>query len=246
VTARARNRDRDRDYSAWIVAGILFVVLAGFSRSFFLRPIFGTTPEWAAPEPIFYLHGTVFAAWFAFLAVQTWLIRDRELRLHRRLGYVGAGLGAGVVILGTYAALRAANRATGFMGVPLPAGQFLAVPLIEIALFAIFLGLAVLNRNKPASHKRLILLASVDLVGAAIARIPLMMPSLPIWLDSVVYAAFVAAIASWDLSARRRLRPETIWGGAALIGLNFAALPIGATEAWQAAAHWMMSFASAP
>jgi hypothetical protein len=73
-----------------------------------------------------------------------------------------------------------------------------------------------------------------------------MMPILPVWIDSVVYAGFVAALASWDLSACRRIRPETLWGGAALIGLNFAALPIGQTAAWQAAAHWMMSFASAP
>ena len=241
----ARARTLDRDYSAWIVAGILIVVLAGFGRSFFLRPVFGM-PAWAAPEPIFYLHGTVFAAWFALLAVQTWLIREHSLRLHRRLGYVGAGLGAGVALFGTYAALRAANRATGFMAVPLPAVQFLAVPLVEIALFAVFLSLAVLNRNKPASHKRLILLASIDLLGAAVERIPLMMPMLPIWIDSVVYAAFVAAIGSWDLSVSRRLRPETLWGGLALIGLNFAALPIGQTGAWQAIAHWMMSFASAP
>jgi hypothetical protein len=244
MAARARNLDRD--YSAWIVAAILLCLLTGFSRSFFLRPFFGTTPAWAAPEPIFYLHGTIFSAWFALLAVQTWLVRDGQLRLHRRLGYAGAALGTGVFAFGTYAALRAANRPSGFIAVPLPAAQFLAVPLIGLALFAVFLSLAVLNRNRPASHKRLILLASIDLLGAAIARVPMMMPILPVWIDSVVYAGFVAALASWDLAVSRRLRPETLWGGAALVGLNFAALPIGQTEAWQSAAHWMMSFASAP
>jgi uncharacterized membrane protein YozB (DUF420 family) len=242
----ARARSSDRDYSAWIVAAILLCVLGGFSRSFFFRPFFGTTPAWAAPEPIFYLHGTIFSAWFALLAVQTWLIRDGALRLHRRLGYAGAALGTGVVLFGTYAALRAANRPSGFIAVPLPPEQFLAVPLVGLALFAVLLGLAVINRNRPACHKRLILLASIDLLGAAIARIPMMLPILPVWIDSVVYAGFVAALASWDLSACRRIRPETLWGGGALIGLNFAALPIGQTAAWQVAAHWMMSFASAP
>ena len=242
----ARAVRSDRDYSAWIVGAILLVVLTGFSRSFFLRPLFGSAPDWAAREPIFYLHGAVFSAWFLLLAVQTWLIRARALRLHRRLGYAAATVGAGVVVIGIYASLRAANRPGGFMGVPVPAVEFLAVPLVEIALFAIFLALAVLWRNRPASHKRLILLASIDLLGAAIARIPLMLPVLPIWIDTIVYAAFVAAMAAWDLNGNRRIRPETLWGGAALIGGNFAALFIGATGAWQAAGLWMMSLTGPP
>jgi hypothetical protein len=242
----ARVMRSDRDYSAWIVGAILLVLLTGFSRSFFLRPLFGTAPDWAAREPVFYLHGTVFSAWFVVLAVQTYLVRAGALRLHRRLGYAAAALGAGVVVFGTYASLRAANRPGGFMDVPLPAVQFLAVPLVEIALFAVFLGLAVLRRNRPASHKRLILLASIDLLGAAIARIPLMMPILPIWIDTIVYAAFVAAMAAWDLDGGRRVRPETLWGGAALIGGNFAALFLGATTGWQAVGHWMMGLAGPP
>ena len=132
------------------------------------------------------------------------------------------------------------------MAVPLPAVQFLAVPIVEIALFAIFLGMAVLRRNQPASHKRLILLASIDLLGAPVERLPLMMPVLPIWIDSVVYAAFVAAIAAWDLNTGRRVRAETLWGGAALIVGNFLALFLGATAAWQAVGHWMMSLTGPP
>ena len=66
-------------------------------------PLFGTKPGWAAKESIFYLHGTVFSLWFALLAYQTFLIRQRSLRLHRKLGYAGIGLGVVVVMLGCYA-----------------------------------------------------------------------------------------------------------------------------------------------
>jgi hypothetical protein len=46
-------------------------VCLGFSRTFFLRAWY---PDWAqahgAPEPIFYVHGVAFAAWFLLLLAQ--------------------------------------------------------------------------------------------------------------------------------------------------------------------------------
>jgi uncharacterized membrane protein YozB (DUF420 family) len=241
-----RTLKADRPFAAAIVGAIILVVLIGFSRSFFLMPLFGAKPYWAAKEPIFYLHGTVFSLWFVLLAYQTVLIRQRSLRLHRKLGYAGAGLGALVVLLGSYVGIRAANRPGGFVGVPFPPEQFLAVPIIGMALFAVFLTLAIVNRHKPVSHKRFILLASIDLLGAPVARLPLMMPAIPFWIDSVVYSAFVLALGYWDLQCRGKLRPETLFGGSALVLINFAAVPIGSTALWQSFALWLMSFAAPP
>lgn len=242
-----RSLKDDRPFAAAIVAAILLVVLIGFSRSFFLLPILAGKPDWAAKEPIFYLHGIVFSLWFAFLAYQTYLIRQRSLRLHRKLGYAGAVLGAGLVLLGCYAALRAANRpGGGFIGVPFPPEQFIAVPFIGMILFAVFLTLAVVQRHRPASHKRYMLLASIDLLGAPIARVTLMVPAIPIWIDSIVYSAFVIALAYWDMQTRGRLQRETLYGGLALVLVNFLALPIGSTQIWQNFALWMMSFVGPP
>jgi uncharacterized membrane protein YozB (DUF420 family) len=241
-----RTLKADRPFVAAIVAAILLIVLVGFSRSFFLMPLFGTKPEWAAKEPIFYLHGTVFSLWFALLAYQAFLVRNHSLRLHRKLGYAGAALGTAIVLLGIYVAVRAANRPGGFLGVPFPPEHFLAVPILGMTLFAVLLTLAVVNRHQPASHKRLMLLASIDLLGAPIARIPLMMPSLPFWIDTLVYSGFVVAIGYWDLQTRGKLRPETLYGGAAVVLVNFAAIPIGSTQVWQSFALWMMSFAGPP
>ena len=115
-----------------------------------------------------------------------------------------------------------------------------------MALFAVFLTLAVINRHRPESHKRYILLASIDLLGAPVARLPLMMPAIPLWIDSIVYGAFVFALGYWDLETRGKLRPETTFGGTALVVVNFAALPIGSTVLWQNFARWMMSFTGPP
>src|SRR5215213_1603853 len=93
--------------------------------------------------------------------------------LHRTLGWYGAGLAAAMVATGTYAALVAANRPTGFTGMPVPPLQFLAVPAFDILLFPAFVALAVVKRRDAQAHKRLMLLASVNLVAAAFARWPL-------------------------------------------------------------------------
>lgn len=236
----------DRTYVAVIVAAILLVLFAGFSRSFYLLPAFGSPPDWAAREPIFYLHGTILSLWFALLACQTYLVRARSLRLHRNLGYFGVGLGAVVLVFGTYAALRAADRPGGFIGVSLPPQQFLTVPLSGMALFATFLTLAIFNRKKMASHKRLMLLASLSLLGAPIARIPAMFPLLPVWLDVLVFTGFTALMAYWDIQTRGKPTLETWLGGPAIVLVTLAALPVGATAEWQHAALWMMSFTGPP
>jgi len=237
--ARALTRT-DRTYAGWLTSGILLVVVVGFGRSFFLAPFFAQRPSWAAPEPLFFLHGGVFATWFVLLAVQTWLIRARSTALHRQLGYWGAGLAAGIVVLGMHVSLVAANRATGFTEVPVPPEQFLLVPVLDMLTFAAFTTLGVVRRNRAASHKRWMLLASITLLGAPVARLPFMLPWLPIYIDLLTYAAFILAMIVWDLDTRRRLSPETMWGGGAILVLKTAALFVMGTGAWTSVALEMM------
>ncbi len=92
--------------------------------------------------------------------------------MHRRVGPYGAVLAVVMVVLGILGALVAARRATGFVGVPVPPLQFLAVPLFDVALFALFVAMAIGQRATAQSHKRWMLLATVNLVTAAIARWP--------------------------------------------------------------------------
>ena len=97
---------------------ILATVIVGFSRSFFLRPLF---PEWPSPsETVFYVHGAFFTAWIALLVVQASLVATGRTARHRTIGPFGAVLAAAMVVLGTFGALIAARRPGGFVGVPVP------------------------------------------------------------------------------------------------------------------------------
>jgi hypothetical protein len=240
-------RTRDGAFAIAIAGAIVAVVLVGFSRSFFLLPLYAGQASWAAKEPIFLAHGAIFAAWYAVLAAQVALIRTGNVRIHRRLGYVGAGVGALVFVAGVLAALRAANRPGGFIDVPVPPDQFLTVPLFGMALFGAFQALAVLWRNQGPRHKRMILLAGISLLSAPVARITSMLAgAAPPMFDIIVQAVLVAAMLAWDAVTLRRLRADTVIGGAAVVGLSAAALPIGATQGWLAIAHALMALVPPP
>src|SRR2546426_11548791 len=131
---------------------ILATVIVGFSRSFFLRPLF---PERPSPsEMIFYVHGVVFTAWIVLLVVQASLVAGGRTELHRKIGPFSAGLAAAMVVLGTLGALIAARRDTGFFGITIPPLQFLPGPIFHMILFPPFPWPAIAQPPNPPSHKR--------------------------------------------------------------------------------------------
>ena len=237
----------ERLFYLGLAAAITAAVVLGFSRTFFLRAWF---PEWArahgAPETIFYVHGVGFAAWFLLLLVQPSLVTAGRVDLHRRLGVFGAGLAVLMVILGTVGALIAAGRPTGFVNVPAPPLQFLVVPLADIALFGVFVTLAIVNRGRPQRHKRYMMLASIAIVEAAVARWPFAVMAAPSpvpgfsTLDLFV-DLFLVPMVVWDLASRGRLHPVTLGGGAALIVVQPLRMMLGGTDAWLAFAGWAVS-----
>jgi uncharacterized membrane protein YozB (DUF420 family) len=229
-----RGSPERRFYTGMAVAMAL-AVLVGFSRSFFLRPLF---PAWPSPsEPIIYVHGAVFTAWCILLVAQTSLVNAGRTPQHRRLGVAGAVLAAAMVVLGVYASLVAARRPSGFVGVDAPPLVFLLIPLADMVLFAAFVSLAVLKRRDLQAHKRYMLLGSTSLMTAAVGRWPGVITAPPL-VGYLVSDLFLAALVAWDLKARGRLHPVTLWGGMSLVLSQPLRLWLSETPAWLAVARW--------
>ena len=225
----------ERRFFTGIALAMLATVIVGFSRSFFLRPLF---PDWPSPsETIFYVHGAAFTAWIVLLVAQTSLVARRRTELHRKIGPYGAALAAAMVVLGTVGALVAARRATGFTQVPIPPLQFLAIPIFDMILFAAFVWLAIAQRGNSQTHKRLMLLATVNLVTAAIARWPGVLPLGPLAFFGLT-DLFIVALAIWDFRTRGRLHPVTLWGGLLIIVSQPLRLVVSSTQAWLTFARW--------
>jgi hypothetical protein len=186
---------------------------------------------------IFYAHGTAFTAWILLLLIQASLVSTGRTALHRRIGPYGAALALAMVVLGTVGALIAARRASGFVGVPIPPLQFLAVPIFDMILFAPFVALAVAKRGDAQSHKRWMLLATINLVTAAIARWPgVLALGPPVFFG--LTDLFIVALAVWDFRSRGRLHPVTLWGGLLIIVSQPLRLVVSGTAGWLAFAHW--------
>jgi uncharacterized membrane protein YozB (DUF420 family) len=226
----------ERRFYTGMALAILMTVFVGFARSFFLRPLF---PNWPSPsETIFYIHGTVFSTWIALLLVQASLVAGGRTDLHRRVGPFGVALAAIMVVLGVFAALIAARRPTGFVDVPVPPLQFLAVPIFDIVLFALFVGMAVVRRRDPQSHKRWMLLATINLVTAAVARWPVAYNFGPAVFFAVT-DLFLVPLIIWDFRTRGRLHHATLLGGLPIVASQPLRLVVSGTEGWLAFAGWL-------
>jgi hypothetical protein len=208
---------------------IAATVFLGFSRSFFLRTYFDPTPlAWP-----FVVHGMVFTAWIALFVTQTALIATRRVVAHRQLGWVGAGLAAPMVGVAMVAAIVSGRRdiAAGYVEESL---TFFATPVLSMIVFAALLGAAIVLRGRPETHKRLMLLATVSLLDAAVARWPF--PSLvgtPLGYYGIT-DAFILAALLYDFVSRRSVSPVYLWGGLAIVAGQWLRDVLGATAPWHA------------
>lgn len=208
----------ERRFFTLFTLAIALVVLIGFARTFFFRGLFPGAQGYAAPEPIFSIHGIFFTAWIGLLVLQALLIRWRRVDLHRAVGWAGLVLACVVVVLGAYGSLIAAQRPGGFIGVPLPPTQFLIFPILDMLLFAGFFALAIFWRHRSQSHKRLMVLAAVNLVEAAIIRIPIGIigAGAPFTSRGLSYL-FIVALIIWDYRSSGRMHRVTLWGGLLIV-----------------------------
>ena len=196
-------------------------------------------PTWPSPpETIFYVHGALFTAWIVSLVAHAWLVGAGRTNVHRRIGLWGAVLVVFMVVVGVLGALIAARRPTGFVGIPVPGLQFLVVPLTDMLLFASFVGLAIAKRGDPQAHKRWMLLASLNLITAAIARWPgvITIGAPPLFFG--LTDLFLVALVIWDRVSRGRVHSATKWGGLLIVVSQPLRLVVSGTAAWLAFARW--------
>lgn len=146
-----------------LTAGIVLLGFGGTVGPKLIHPA-------VAPPRILWVHGAVFSTWIVFFILQSALVRTRNVRQHRFLGWFGAGLGLAMVPLGIATAIAMVRFETYRLH---QAGRyaFIIIPFFDIAVFAVCLVLAIWWRRKPELHRRLIFLATCGLLTAAFARI---------------------------------------------------------------------------
>lgn len=236
-----KSSEASRRHERWFFGGIAVAltatVLAGFAPTYYLN---GIAEQAFELTPLLHLHGAAFTAWMLLLIAQTSFIAVGARGLHIRLGLVGAALAAVMTILGPIVAVE--RTATGQIAdLGAPPLVFLAVPILGMAVFAALVAAALYYRKRsPAAHKRLMVLATLELVTAGVSRLPVVAEWGPLGFFAVT-DVYVLAIAAYDLVAIRRIHAATLWGGALFIVSQPMRLVIGGSAAWLAFAGWLTS-----
>lgn len=214
---------------------LLATVFVDFAPTYYMAGVFHAP----LPSLIIHLHGAAFSCWILLLVAQTSLVSAGRVDIHRRLGIAGFLLACLMVILGVMAATDTLMRNAS------PPGRdprsFYIVPMTDMVVFATLIFFAFRARSKPAEHKRLILVATIGLSIAAIARWPLVHRNPgEAALLSYVFLIFMVA---YDLWSTHKVHRATIWAGALLVLVQQIRPYLGHTAAWHSLAGWVQSLA---
>ena len=173
-------------------------------------------------------------------------------------GVPGISLATALIFVGTATAIHSLSaRLDGGYGDR--ARAFFIVPISDLVLFAGFFAAAIANIMRTERHKRLMLLATISVLPAAVARVffvlatgggPGLRPGFPapppvelaLTAGLVVALLIVAAIVH-DWRTRARPHPVYLIGGALYLAVQFLHAPVSATPAWLGFADFMAGFA---
>jgi len=214
----------------WVFTALLLIaaVLAGFVPDSLHKVALVETGRRAPFPAILHLHAVVMGAWLALLLAQTTLMATGRRGWHKQLGIAAAVLAPAIVITGAILAptiyraawtgAHAAHPELAANAVPDQLRFLGNIALEQIRAMLLFPLLVVLGmrarRRDPGLHKRLMMLATIAPIGAAIIRIgwlPSAMPGNPIGMD-LFPALLLAPLFFWDLYRLRTVhRAWLIW-----------------------------------
>lgn len=208
----------------WISVFIVF----GFAQ-FAARGLvdYGSVPLYV------HAHAVVMMAWLGLTVTQATLVARDNLALHRRLGWLGAGLAALVVCLGSWVSIQIiqAHREPFFFTPPF----FLALTQVGLLTFAGLITAAIMRRRETEWHRRLMVGALILLMEPALGRtlpMPLIMPWGE-WAALAVQLGVLAVVARHDRKVRGTIHPATIVAGLVITLSHCIIETLAVTPAWQ-------------
>src|SRR5688572_5345102 len=141
------------------------VAVVGFAPTYWVPMLRGTLDV----PPFAHLHAVVFYGWTLLFLRQTSLAASGRMTRHRELGVAGVALATAMLLVGLGLSVNSLRRFEA-AGLSESGRAFAIVSVSAITLFAALFTVAVFNVKRPDIHKRVMLVATVSLLQAAIAR----------------------------------------------------------------------------
>lgn len=216
---------------ALLILGIAFI---GFAHTYYLAGVFHAK----LPSLLVHVHGALFSCWILLLIVQITLVSAGRVKWHMLLGIFGMILAASMVLIGFATLIGVVRRHAVF---PMGLDHLFADDVLQLSTFAVLISWAFLARKDAAAHKRLVILATVALLGPALARWP---------FDFVFSSDFVffgildlvpIFLIAFDLWSIRKIHRVTILATSLLLVMQISMRPIAHLAFWHQFTIWIQN-----
>jgi len=241
-----------RRFYLWMAASCFLIAVIGFAPTYWMPLAKGSFKA----EPMVHIHGILMFGWVTFFFTQARLVAQGKVLSHRTWGMLGVSIITGIAfIVPTIISLRLAQAATpGEPGQAVhDARAFTWVTIGGLIFLVTTFVLAIVKLKDSEAHKRLILLTTISMLGAPIARwFILAAPPAPPWpaglpdissppLIIAMIASFLGDIllgvaVVYDLRTRGKVHPVYLYGGAVLLVLHLTTGLVANSAAWQSTA----------
>lgn len=111
---------------------------------------------------------------------------------------------------------------------------FFVIPISGMLLFGVLVFFAYRLRRNAEAHKRLITIAAMALMDAAIGRWPIRVLQEHPPTQDLVMLALLLILVFYDLFSLHRLSKYTLRGAAFVMVVRLVRVPLGQTAAWHA------------
>jgi len=246
---RAATSHKTHFLERWSFVSVAVMMIAT-SIAGFVPAILNPGPRRGPISPLAAIHGIIFFAWLLLFLIQSLLIQSGRVVWHRRLGVATACVLALMVPLGyqtTIAMVRRGYDLSGDQLVGLPGNNLSldaqtasAFNLIALVWFTLLAVIGLCFRRRPAIHKRLMLLATIQLMTASVAHLLGHAGALKPGPIIGSFSPFLLAAVARDWLVDKRVHPLT----AALAVISVALLPveaglIGPSAPWHRLLSWL-------
>ena len=155
-----------RWFYVWVALVCVAIAFGGFIPSYWAKLAGGTFRG----APILHIHGMLFFAWTLYFTAQAVLVATGRTPNHRQWGLAGISLATAMGISVVLAAIYAIKVASA-NGIGDAVRRFSILDFSSLAMFALFVTLAIANVRNSEVHKRWMVLAMVPLLHAAMGRV---------------------------------------------------------------------------
>jgi len=217
-----KNRSNYFYIMFWI---LLILVFIGFAPSFYLKPLISEHPFYPDGLPGSHIvHGVILTLWYIFLVVQSGWVNYNKVHIHRKLGWIGVTWAVLVVSSTVYTVSLFPERMVALAQQLNSTVEEIEPGLVSILwldvfmclLFVVFFTLAVLQRNKPDIHKRLMLYTGLVFIFAATNRVAgilgyLTGSDISFILGFLLLLALTVSVLFHDYKTKKRILPISWW-----------------------------------